>query len=968
MAYGELYRFVFDAANGPEVTISVAKKDYTGAVYRRAVGGSATLRRERSGCILGSSLAWSAECLSEDEFAELYTSDPTLYLVSLLFSGTEVWRGFVTPELYSSPWVDAPYDVTLTATDNLAELKNSTFKATGDIQVELLIISLLERTGISTPSAPEPEMAYISSMKGDRKHIPSLTVNVDHLAGNTCYDVLNSVLESLHAVLYLDFAAESWVVMRETDVSAANVGFLTFGKLDGMSDLSANGSLAMEIVPARKELTVSEEIHAANVAKAFNSSNVHTTGGTPKWEESDYGAAVRLTTVPPSQLSGTPESIDSVAGVLFTSLAAGRRYTLTFKARNTGFFVGKTLLQWGLIIIGQNGSVSRNIYFDTNGGYSTSYPGSDYPNDTELTPEIAEYSFSFVIPQKVGAAGFTPSRGSFSARCMRKGDGSSVWTAEAWLADVRLQVADFPDGLSTRVVLDNDARTEADGVALEFGNDIASGRQNVIRETKFISGAIVTEQDFNTFMAIDNALSVALPRLRLSGVMFFKKPTWRLPKFVRTTHLSADNLDYIVEEYNFNLVTGDIDISMISLPAAALAYKEIKTTSDYKEIPSGSSTSGASGASGTQGPQGEPGPKGDKGEKGDKGDPGPKGKSAYEVAVDTGYVGSESEWVESLQGEPGRPGPQGNPGIPGESAYERAVDAGFIGDEAAWLESLKGAPGPAAGFATPTADAFYIAGGEPSAEVTASGPDTAKKFAFRFGIPKASEVVDSQARLRVRPILDINRGYAEDDVEINSLHVRHPALSSDKYEAVLMVYRRMNKRRRYFYDGTSTKPVRLARKGWFAALGDKKITDHAAFTVAGFNGGQGVVMGLAELRDFIVKRFMTDNAHTKAQLWTRNYAQWAAESNVSRGFGSTHAARKKFGIAVRWVNPAFTALVDNTKPLSPTTMELTDSNGNAVPRYIYSDVAPLTVELQDKKDPSTGQQMKRASMWFGVSG
>ena len=96
MAYGELYRFVFDAANGPEVTISVAKKDYTGEVYRRAVGGSATLRRERSGCILGSSLAWSAECLSEDEFAELYTSDPTFYRVSLRFSGTTVWQGFIT--------------------------------------------------------------------------------------------------------------------------------------------------------------------------------------------------------------------------------------------------------------------------------------------------------------------------------------------------------------------------------------------------------------------------------------------------------------------------------------------------------------------------------------------------------------------------------------------------------------------------------------------------------------------------------------------------------------------------------------------------------------------------------------------------------------------------------------------------------------------------------------------------------
>ena len=65
------------------------------------------------------------------------------------------------------------------------------------------------------------------------------------------------------------------------------------------------------------------------------------------------------------------------------------------------------------------------------------------------------------------------------------------------------------------------------------------------------------------------------------------------------------------------------------------------------------------------------------------GSAGSQGKSAYQSAVDTGFIGSESEWVESLQGEPGRPGPQGNPGIPGESAYEIAVDAGFIGDEAA---------------------------------------------------------------------------------------------------------------------------------------------------------------------------------------------------------------------------------------------------------------------------------------------
>lgn len=48
-------------------------------------------------------------------------------------------------------------------------------------------------------------------------------------------------------------------------------------------------------------------------------------------------------------------------------------------------------------------------------------------------------------------------------------------------------------------------------------------------------------------------------------------------------------------------------------------------------------------------------------------------------------------------------------------------------------------------------------------------------------------------------------------------------------------------------------------------------------------------------------------------------------------------------------------------------MELTDSSGNKIPRYIYSDVAPLDVELQPLKDSQTGTWKRRAGMWFGVA-
>lgn len=47
---------------------------------------------------------------------------------------------------------------------------------------------------------------------------------------------------------------------------------------------------------------------------------------------------------------------------------------------------------------------------------------------------------------------------------------------------------------------------------------------------------------------------------------------------------------------------------------------------------------------------------------------GPKGedgKSAYEIAVEHGYVGTEEEWLESLKGEDGKPGPKGEDGEPG---------------------------------------------------------------------------------------------------------------------------------------------------------------------------------------------------------------------------------------------------------------------------------------------------------------
>lgn len=101
------------------------------------------------------------------------------------------------------------------------------------------------------------------------------------------------------------------------------------------------------------------------------------------------------------------------------------------------------------------------------------------------------------------------------------------------------------------------------------------------------------------------------------------------------------------------------------------------------------------------------------------------GKSAYAVAVENGYTGTEADWLASLKGEPGDAGPAGPKGdigpagpkgdkgdgldystmtpeevasITGKSAYDVAIEKGYTGTEAEWLASLKGEigdPGPA---------------------------------------------------------------------------------------------------------------------------------------------------------------------------------------------------------------------------------------------------------------------------------
>lgn len=116
---------------------------------------------------------------------------------------------------------------------------------------------------------------------------------------------------------------------------------------------------------------------------------------------------------------------------------------------------------------------------------------------------------------------------------------------------------------------------------------------------------------------------------------------------------------------------------------------------------------GETGPRGERGSAGIQGPKGEQGVQGIQGVAGVNGKSAYEIAKEKGFAGNENEWLASLKGERGPIGPQGPQGLRGEqglkgdvgpsgpqgvqglSAYQVSVNNGYTGTESDWVKELK---------------------------------------------------------------------------------------------------------------------------------------------------------------------------------------------------------------------------------------------------------------------------------------
>ena len=117
----------------------------------------------------------------------------------------------------------------------------------------------------------------------------------------------------------------------------------------------------------------------------------------------------------------------------------------------------------------------------------------------------------------------------------------------------------------------------------------------------------------------------------------------------------------------------------------------------------------------------------------------PRGKSAYEVAVENGFSGTETEWLASLKGATGAPGANGKDGTDGKTPYVGDNGNWFVGSDDTGKPS-RGAKGDKGDTgATPNLTVGTVTTLEAGQNATASMGGTAESPVLNLGIPRGAK-------------------------------------------------------------------------------------------------------------------------------------------------------------------------------------------------------------------------------------
>jgi len=591
MAYATKYRFTFDSVHGVEHQILIQQDGYSGDIIDRSLGRAPVLKRRKNGPICGTSLEIYAECQVDGEFVEFYTSNPREYRVLLYRGVTNIWSGFITPELYSEPSIAPPYDVEIVANDGLGELKLYEYPASGRVSIQSILRTLLSQTGLSFNiyfAGQIKEAGATATTIGFTR----LGINMDFMAGKTYYDVLTRLLESLHmTITQID---KGWLLARETDVEVSQLDSLDDvvrikpnGTIDevnltsvvnsagqmGVADMWPIGYMSTKIEPAKRSVKITMPWQLVNI---IQNPDINTPSGVATgW------------TIDNARATGN--------GIEIGEWGTSHQYTFGKAYQWIALNKLTAALHISAKVFGETGSSLDNApnrlacylqWVPDNGGQYYYFYNGQW---TTTAPTVS--TIQFITPTNNGNSLFAskdaaseykwdvpPTSANTSGQLcvVFCGDHIKLYHAE-------LEVNLLNKGYEDTIKIDNGARGDGDDVEI-VGGRFASASEcisidayngilttwatNPMACTQF-SDRLFSNKDFLSITALGYAESVALPRFRTTGKLDVPASMATPPLLIRTTQ-GGTTIDSWIETYEWDLLNDELTISALSLPVAVL--------------------------------------------------------------------------------------------------------------------------------------------------------------------------------------------------------------------------------------------------------------------------------------------------------------------------------------------------------------------------------------------------------------
>lgn len=599
-SYGTIYEFRFDDINGDDVDIFIAKKNYTGPVTRRALGRTPILKRERSGNILGTSLEIYAECRVDGEFAQLYTSSADEFRVEAYKRQNLLWRGFVSPELYSEPDIAPPYDVQIIATDGLGELKNYNF-VQGSRPRSFLghLNAMLAHTNLDLGVEAVSDLQYYDD--GWSNGMLSIVVDLQHKESEDCYSVLQSLLASVNACITVQDA--KWTIIRETDLynNISKIGSVAFGSMANC-EWWPIGNLSADIIPAARSLSlVSENQYRDSVL--LNSAMTEDAS----WQKElnafyDQNECAYL----------LPDSGSTIRQGVNFNAEVGYQLLLRISARNLGN-VEAQMIGVAIKINGRLYQAGSEFWLAARAedkekflwSNQESYVEFELPASLESDSRSAAKNIEIVIPLYK-----YDNRSYAYATAMEVTIFNSTGSGTMAVYQCSLSQYEQYKGNKIDIRIGNGAREDAGSTDLLFNDgEFAQQAAEVFRTSlplayssetiiKKWQTASIAEDGYLSVLGRDYAMQVALPRMRYRGKLNVPSNDYpRIPML-----FARDNTYYFLNTYSYDLLNSELEVELISIPNAQVQI-ESETVTELPSSGSGSASSsgGSTGGGGTSG-------------------------------------------------------------------------------------------------------------------------------------------------------------------------------------------------------------------------------------------------------------------------------------------------------------------------------------------------------------------------------